>query len=56
VVYLADGDVLIYVEKFQPTVLRWNRNADMQGLRAMNMGQSKGSTFDDGTNGELLGH
>jgi superfamily I DNA/RNA helicase len=46
VVYLAREDVPVYMEKFQPTVLRWNRIADTQGLPAMNFGASKGSTFD----------
>jgi superfamily I DNA/RNA helicase len=46
VVHLAREDIPSYMEKFQPTVLRWNRNADTQGLRAMNIGLSKGSTFD----------
>jgi DNA helicase II / ATP-dependent DNA helicase PcrA len=46
VVYLAHEDVPVYMEKFQPTVLRWNRNTDTLGLTAMNIGVSKGSTFD----------
>jgi DNA helicase II / ATP-dependent DNA helicase PcrA len=43
---LAYEDVPTYVEKFQPTVLRWDRDSDTQGLQAMNFGLSKGSTFD----------
>ena len=46
VVCLARADVPTYVEKFQPTVLRWDRDSDTQGLPAMNFGLSKGSTFD----------
>jgi len=46
VVYLAHEDVPLYVEKFQPTVLRWNRSGNTLGLTAMNIGVSKGSTFD----------
>jgi DNA helicase II / ATP-dependent DNA helicase PcrA len=46
VVYLAREDVASYMEQFQPTVLRWSRTADTQGLPAMNVGVSKGSTFD----------
>jgi DNA helicase II / ATP-dependent DNA helicase PcrA len=34
------------MEKFNPTVLRWNRAANTLGLLAMNIGVSKGSTFD----------
>ena len=46
VVYLAREDVPVYMEKFQPTVLRWSRTWDTLGLTAMNIGVSKGSTFD----------
>jgi superfamily I DNA/RNA helicase len=35
-----------YVEQYDPTILRWNRNCDTMGFPAMNIGQSKGSTFD----------
>jgi superfamily I DNA/RNA helicase len=46
VVLLAREDVPVYVEKFQPTVLRWDKNADTLGLRAINMKASKGCTYD----------
>jgi hypothetical protein len=46
VVLLAQGDVPVYMEKFNPTILRWNRTSDTLGLPAMNIGVSKGSTFD----------
>jgi ATP-dependent DNA helicase UvrD/PcrA len=46
VVLLAQDDVPTYVEKFSPTVLRWNRRTDTLGLPAMNIGMSKGTTFD----------
>ncbi|MFE7461027.1 UvrD-helicase domain-containing protein [Streptomyces sp. NPDC057554] len=38
--------VLEYAEKYAPTVLRWDKRADTCGLESMNMGTSKGSTFD----------
>jgi superfamily I DNA/RNA helicase len=38
--------VLEYAEKYAPMVLRWDKRADTCGLDAMNMGTSKGSTFD----------
>jgi hypothetical protein len=43
---LAREDVPNYVEKYRPTVLRWNKNSPTLGLIAMNIGVSKGSTFD----------
>lgn len=43
---LAHEDVPTYVEKYDPTVLRWNKKSDTLGLAAMNIGVSKGSTFD----------
>lgn len=46
VVLLARDDVPVYIEKFNPTILRWNRTSDTLGLPAMNIGVSKGSTFD----------
>ena len=42
---LAREDVSVYVGKFQPTVLRWDKNTDTLGLRASNMRASKGCTF-----------
>ncbi|MEU3949870.1 UvrD-helicase domain-containing protein [Streptomyces sp. NPDC029526] len=35
-----------YAEQYAPVVLRWDKRADTCGLEAMNMGTSKGSTFD----------
>jgi superfamily I DNA/RNA helicase len=46
VVRLARDDVPVYVEKFTPTVLRWDKNTDTIGLPASNMKASKGCTFD----------
>jgi DNA helicase II / ATP-dependent DNA helicase PcrA len=46
VVLLAQDDVPVYMEKFNPTVLRWNRTVNTLGFPAMNIGVSKGSTFD----------
>jgi hypothetical protein len=43
---LSRDDVLLYVEKYRPTILRWNRSFDTLGLSAMNIGVSKGSTYD----------
>lgn len=39
-------NVQSYAAQYQPVVLRWDRTADTQGLAAMNIGVSKGSTFD----------
>jgi DNA helicase-2/ATP-dependent DNA helicase PcrA len=46
VVLLAEADVQTYVEKFHPTVLRWNKSSRTLGLPGMNIGVSKGGTFD----------
>lgn len=46
VVRLAHEDVPVYVGKFAPTVLRWDKNTDTLGLRATNMKASKGCTYD----------
>jgi DNA helicase II / ATP-dependent DNA helicase PcrA len=43
---VAREDVPAYVERYGPTILRWNRNFDTMGFPAMNIGQSKGSTCD----------
>lgn len=43
---LAAEDVPAYVEKYRPTVLRWNRSANTLGLEARNIKASKGCTFD----------
>ncbi|MGC9539198.1 UvrD-helicase domain-containing protein [Streptomyces sp. UG1] len=39
-------DVPEYVEKYSPVMLRWDRRTPTCGLEAMNMGASKGSTYD----------
>lgn len=39
-------EVASYVEKYAPVILRHNKRSDTQGLDAMNVGVSKGSTFD----------
>lgn len=43
---IKKSEVLEYVERYSPVVLRWDKRADTCGLDAMNMGASKGSTFD----------
>lgn len=43
---ITPDEVMSYVEKYNPTVLRYNKNSDTLGLAAMNYGVSKGSTFD----------
>jgi len=45
--YILGADVPTYFAQYAPvTVLRDNKNADTYGLPAMNIGVSKGSTFD----------
>jgi DNA helicase-2/ATP-dependent DNA helicase PcrA len=39
-------DVLSYCEQYRPQVLRYNKRSKTQGLTGMNIGISKGSTFD----------
>lgn len=46
VVLLAREDVRVYVEKHQPTILRWDKRADTMELPARNIKASKGCTFD----------
>jgi len=43
---VAREDVPIYIEKYSPTVLRWNKCSPTLGFAGMNIGVSKGSTFD----------
>jgi DNA helicase II / ATP-dependent DNA helicase PcrA len=43
---VASGDVESYVAKYQPKVLRNQRNVDTLGLDAINIGVSKGCTYD----------
>lgn len=39
-------DVLEYADRFQPQVLRHDKRANTRGLPAINIGVSKGSTYD----------
>lgn len=39
-------EVLDYYEQHRPQVLRWNKKSNTQGLPAINIGVSKGSTYD----------
>ncbi|MFJ2649484.1 hypothetical protein ACIO1C_22510 [Streptomyces sp. NPDC087420] len=43
---IKQSEVQDYVEKYSPVVLRWNKTAYTCDLDALNMGASKGSTFD----------
>jgi DNA helicase-2/ATP-dependent DNA helicase PcrA len=43
---IASADVVAYVEKFQPQVLRLDVKTDCHGYPALNFGESKGLTFD----------
>ncbi|MCX5063774.1 MULTISPECIES: UvrD-helicase domain-containing protein [unclassified Streptomyces] len=43
---IKKSDAPAYAEQYAPVVLRYNKNSDTCGLEAMNMGTSKGSTFD----------
>jgi DNA helicase II / ATP-dependent DNA helicase PcrA len=40
------GEAAAYAKKYHPTVLRYDKRANTAGLPAMNIGVSKGSTFD----------
>ncbi|MDB5162770.1 MAG: helicase [Candidatus Saccharibacteria bacterium] len=40
------ADVAAYVATYKPTILRENKNTDTEGLAAINIGVSKGSTYD----------
>lgn len=44
--YLEEKDVLEYVERYRPTILRYNKKTDTMGLRAVNIGLSKGRTYE----------
>jgi DNA helicase II / ATP-dependent DNA helicase PcrA len=46
IIEIKKSDVPAYAEQYAPVVLRYNKNSDTCGLEAMNMGTSKGSTFD----------
>jgi DNA helicase II / ATP-dependent DNA helicase PcrA len=43
---ITKAEVRDYVDQYQPTVLRDSKRSDTLGLQAMNIGVSKGSTFD----------
>lgn len=43
---ISRAEVSAYADRFAPVVLRWNRTANTCGLQAMNIGLSKGSTYD----------
>ncbi|MGW4438065.1 UvrD-helicase domain-containing protein [Streptomyces sp. NPDC004596] len=43
---IKKSSVQEYVEQYTPVVLRWDKRSNTCGLEAMNMGTSKGSTFD----------
>lgn len=43
---VKESQVFSYIEKHNPTILRWNRNADTFGLEAKNFGTTKGQTFE----------
>ncbi len=43
---LKDNQVFSYIEKYNPTILRWDKSADTLGLEAKNFGTTKGQTFD----------
>lgn len=46
VFYLEEKDVLEYVEQYKPTILRYNKKTDTMSLRAVNIGLSKGRTYE----------
>lgn len=43
---IASADVAVYVEKYQPQVLRLDVKTDCHGYPALNFGESKGLTFE----------
>jgi hypothetical protein len=44
--FVSHFEALAYFEEHRPQVLRWDKRADTQGLPALNIGVSKGSTYD----------
>ena len=46
VIFLLPYEVAAYVETYQPTVLRWDKIVNTNGLPARNMRGAKGCTFD----------
>jgi hypothetical protein len=43
---IKESQVFRYVEKYNPTILRWDKSVDTFGLEAKNFGTTKGQTFD----------
>ncbi len=40
------NDVVEYFARHRPVVLRWNKQSDTMNLSALNIGASKGRTYD----------
>jgi len=43
---LSSCDLMEYVKRYRPTILRYNRKTKAEGLRALNFGISKGQSFE----------
>ncbi len=43
---INENQVFSYIEKYNPTILRWDKTADTLGLEANNFGTTKGQTFE----------
>ena len=43
---ISRAEISAYVATYKPTILRENKNSDTEGLPAINIGVSKGSTYD----------
>jgi DNA helicase II / ATP-dependent DNA helicase PcrA len=43
---VTPSDLVAYAASYRPQVLRWNRTANTRGLDAINIGVSKGSTYE----------
>lgn len=43
---INENQVFNYIEKYNPTILRWDKTSDTFGLEAKNFGTTKGQTFD----------
>lgn len=46
VFHIKRADVTTYCEKYKPTILRWNKTEDTLGFPAINIGMSKGRSYD----------
>lgn len=46
IISLKRGEILEYVEKYKPVILRWDKRSQTMGLPAINFGNSKGSTYE----------